>query len=165
VDDGRERVVTDSQPDLGFELVQEGLRWLDDSLDLVQVLEFQEDHRRYQEFRLLDGSSRFGGELVQLPLAEPNHNLGVQITDHSSDQSLSHSDSISLSKSWLARSKSVCAATTVCLVSLASLEGLISGTILKTTPLCVNSTGSPSKARSASLKRCCRKLVMVTLTA
>jgi hypothetical protein len=31
--------------------------------------------------------------------------------------------------------------------------------------LCVNSTGSPSKARSASLKRCCRKLVMVTLTA
>lgn len=123
----------DLQPDLRFQLPEQDLRWVKDFLEFVKVLKFKRDHWRDKQIGTFQRRCGRRSQSFKFVFTKPNYYLRIQVVDQSSDQSFSHSDSISFIKPVEFRSASD--ATTGCPDRFASLECLISGMILKVAPL------------------------------
>ena len=86
-----ERRIANLQTDLGSERVYDAPRRHLNTLDFVQILQLQENHRRNSEIVfVVDHSKRGGAEGAEISLVEGRDGVGVEIghlvSDHSFNQ-------------------------------------------------------------------------------
>jgi hypothetical protein len=108
----RKRMIADPNSDLHAELLGEILRRSNDPSHLKEKVKLNQDRGRNQQIVFVEGVERRGADTGKIILTKPNHDMGVEVCNHRSDQSSIHSDSIAASGSLLACSMSTPSATT-----------------------------------------------------